>query len=833
MKRRIVVIGNGMVGYKFCAKLKEKDLGHSLAITVFGEETLPAYDRVRLSEYFSGKSAEELILEKKSWYTEHHINLIWGDPIIHIDREAKTVTAASGKTESYDKLVLATGSYPFVPPVQGIDREGIFVYRTIDDLGKIEKFAQNCKSAAVIGGGLLGLEAAKAASDLNLQTHVVEFAPWLMPRQLDETGGMLLKSKIEDQGISVHLNKNTSQIVADGETNMRMEFNDESSLSVDMIIVSAGIRPRDDLAKKTDLEVGPRGGIVVNEQLLTSDPHIYAIGECALYNNFTYGLVAPGYQMADTVAEQLIGNDAAFTGTDMSTKLKLMGVDVSSIGDPVTENDTTEAVTLMNQSSGIYKKLVLEKESRKLLGAILVGDNSSYHQLYQQYKSGKAISAIPESLIAPAGELVEALSVMSDDAQICSCENVSKGQIKSAFSAECTTVDSIKKCTGAGTGCGSCVPLVKDLCDNYLLTSGGTVNNSLCEHFDYTRQELVQIVKAAQITSFYDLLKNYGRGNGCEICKPTIASILASYHNDYVLNKEQMTLQDSNDRFLANIQKNGSYSVVPRVPAGEITPDKLIALGEVAREFNLYTKITGGQRIDLFGALREDLPQIWERLIAAGFESGHAYAKSVRTVKSCVGSTWCRFGVQESVSMALQVEGRYKGIRAPHKIKMAVSGCARECAEAQSKDVGVIATENGWNLYLCGNGGMTPRHATLFAIDLDDETLIAYIDRFLMYYIRTADRLTRTAAWFNKLPGGLKHLRDVIINDSLGICAELEKEMDHLVKTYQCEWSVLLNDPDSKNQFRSFVNSEERDSSIQWVDERGQIAPKISELTGV
>jgi nitrite reductase (NADH) large subunit len=434
----------------------------------------------------------------------------------------------------------------------------------------------------------------------------------------------------------------------------------------------------------------------------------------------------------------------------------------------------------------------------------------------------------PEELILPARSGAPAgigPVALPDAATICSCENVDKGTIVAAIGAGACTLPEIKACTRAGTGCGSCVPLLKQLLDHELAKAGVTVSKALCEHFAYSRAELFDIVRVTGATTFGELLSAHGTGHGCEICKPALASILASRHNEHVLGREHAALQDTNDRLLANMQRNGTYSVVPRIPGGEITPDGLIAIGEVARDFGLYTKITGGQRIDMFGARVQDLPDIWEELVNAGFESGHAYAKALRTVKSCVGSTWCRYGVQDSVGFAIRVEHRYKGIRAPHKVKMAVSGCIRECAEAQGKDVGLIATENGYNLYVCGNGGSKPRHADLLASDLEEETALRYIDRFLAYYIMTADRLTRTSVWLEKLEGGIDHVRDVVVRDKLGIAADLEAMIQNLVDTYQCEWAAVVRDPEKRRRFRQFVGSDESEPCIEFVSERGQSRP--------
>ncbi|PWU56362.1 nitrite reductase (NAD(P)H), partial [Micromonospora globispora] len=428
----------------------------------------------------------------------------------------------------------------------------------------------------------------------------------------------------------------------------------------------------------------------------------------------------------------------------------------------------------------------------------------------------------PLALLAPAGGAGAGAGALPGAAQVCSCNAVTRDHIDTAIAAGAQDVPALKACTRAGTSCGSCVPMLKQLLD----AAGVKQSTALCEHFDMSRQELFDVVRVRGIRTFSQLIAEHGQGRGCDICKPVVASILASLGTGHVLDGEQASLQDTNDHFLANLQRDGSYSVVPRIPGGEITPEKLIVIGEVARDFQLYTKITGGQRIDLFGARVEQLPQIWRRLVDAGFESGHAYGKALRTVKSCVGETWCRYGVQDSVGLAIALELRYRGLRAPHKIKSAVSGCARECAEARSKDFGIIATETGWNLYVGGNGGFRPRHADLFATDLSTEALIPLIDRFLIYYIRTADRLQRTAAWIEAMEGGLDHLRAVIVDDALGLCAELDAAMARHVASYSDEWRDVLDDPDRLRRFTSFVNAPDvPDPSITFTVERGQPVP--------
>ncbi len=872
--RKIVVVGNGMVGYKFCEKLVNKDVSKQCEIVVFGEEIRPAYDRVHLSEYFAGKTAEDLTMAPAEWYAKNGIRLILSDPIVDIDREAKTVRSHHGIVEDYDYLVMATGSGAFVPPIPGVEKDGVFVYRTIEDLDLMQSHARKATKGAVIGGGLLGLEAAKALLDLGLkEVHVVEFASRLMPRQIDDAGSRVLQAKLETLGLQIHLSKNTQEIAGDGVIEF-MQFADGSRLDVDMLVISAGIKPRDEVAKVAGLEMGTRGGIVVNNALQTSDPNIFAIGECALAHQMIYGLVAPGYEMAEVVATKLApeasvapapegganspltprggilnseissklysvappsgagatdASGAIFSPFDMSTKLKLIGVDVASFGDPFIQEPNAQTIVFENSAKGIYKRINISNDGKYLLGGVLVGDAEQYNMLLQNTKNKTILPSDPEDLMlgSRGGTEGGASGVMAlpDEALICSCEAVTKGAIcHEIVENKITTFDGIKKCTKTGTGCGGCVPMVKDLINETMKSQGVFVRNVICEHFNYTRQELFDLVKIKGYRTYDEVLNNLGHGDGCELCKPPVASIIASLWNEMILEKGNATVQDSNDRFLANIQKNGTYSVVPRIPGGEITPEKLIVIGQVALKYNLYTKITGGQRIDLFGAHVGDLPDIWEQLVNAGFESGHAYGKSLRTVKSCVGSTWCRFGVQDAVSFAIEVEERYRGLRSPHKLKSAVSGCTRECAEAQSKDFGIIATEKGWNLYVCGNGGVKPRHAELLATDIDSETCLKYIDRFLMFYIKTAEPLTRTAPWLDKMEGGINYLKSVVVDDVLNMGVTWDAEMQLLVEAYKCEWKEVVENPALRKRFTHFVNAPKvKDPNVKFEPMREMV----------
>jgi nitrite reductase (NADH) large subunit len=833
--RHLVVVGGGMVAQRLVEALRDRDTSGTWHVTVLAEEPRAPYDRVALTSYFSGRDPEDLALGSPDLWDDPHVTLVRGHAVTGVDRERREVVTADGRTWAYDELVLATGSSAAVPPIPGTDLPGVFVYRTIDDVAALRGWVQERAArwqrpirGAVIGGGLLGLEAAGALAALGAQSTVVQFGPRLMSLQVDEGGGEALRRLINARGVAVRLNAATQALRPgrDGAVR-RMDFADGGRLDADVVVLATGVRPRDELGRTCGLEVGERGGVVVDASCRTSDPHVWAVGEVACVDGRCFGLVAPGYAMAEVVVDRLLGGDAVFPGADTATKLKLSGVDVASFGDAFAETPGALELVHADPVAGVYTKLVLSDDARTLLGGVLVGDASAYAALRPML--GRALDGDPGAYLLPEGasSLQRGSGALPDDATVCSCNNVTAGAVRCAVTEQgCTDVAGVKACTRAGTSCGSCLPLVKKLVGTELAKAGITVSSALCEHFAMSRRQLFDAVRVTGLRTFSEVVARHGSGRGCDICKPVVASVLASLDDGHVLDGDRAALQDTNDHVMANLQKDGTYSVVPRMPGGEVTPAGLIAVGEVARDFGLYTKITGGQRVDMFGARLEQLPQIWQRLVDAGFESGHAYGKSLRTVKSCVGATWCRFGVQDSTALAVELELRYRGLRSPHKIKLGVSGCARECAEARGKDVGIIATDKGWNVYVGGNGGFTPRHARLLAEDLDTETLVRTVDRFLMYYIRTADRLQRTAPWIEEVEGGLDGVRAVVLEDSLGIAGELDAAMAAHVERYEDEWQATLADPEKLRRFASFVNAPTTpDPSLAYVTERGQRRP--------
>ncbi|WP_062315863.1 nitrite reductase large subunit NirB [Demequina maris] len=829
----IVVVGGGMVAHRFTEAMRARDTEGRFSVEVLAEEPRAPYDRVALTSYFQGRTPEDLQLGDPALWQDPLVTLHRDSRATAVDRDRRIVTVEGGREVAYDHLVLATGSFAWAPPTPGADLPGVFMYRTVDDVAALRGWVEERRAelgrpvrGAVIGGGLLGLEAAGALQSLGARSTVIQFADRLMNLQVDEGGGEALKRLIERMGVTVRCSTATQEIRAgkDGHVGSLL-FADGGEQLVDVVVFATGVRPRDELGATSGLETGARGGVVVDDTCLTADPAVSAIGEVACIQGACLGLIAPGNTMAEIAVDRLLGGASTFPGADMATKLKLLGVDVASFGDAFATTPGALEMVYADPVNGVYKKLVLTDDAKTLLGGVLVGDASAYASLRPMV--GAELPGDPAAWILPEGSVEKGEIELPDDAGVCSCNNVSAGSIRGAVTDhDCHDLGAVKACTKAGTSCGSCLPLVKKIMGTELEKAGIEVSNALCEHFALSRAQLFNAIKVAEVTTFSEAIERFGTGRGCDICKPTVGSILASLYNAHVLGGDRAALQDTNDRVMANMQKDGTYSVVPRVPGGEILPEHLILIGQIAQDYGLYTKITGGQRIDMFGARLEQLPQIWKRLVDAGMESGHAYGKSLRTVKSCVGSTWCRYGVQDSVGMAIALELRYRGLRSPHKLKLGVSGCARECAEARGKDVGVIATDKGWNVYVGGNGGFTPVHAQLLVEDVSDDDVFRVIDRYLMYYIRTADRLQRTAPWQQEHEGGLDRIREIVVDDSLGLGEELDAHMARHIDSYEDEWKAVLNDPVRLRQFASFVNAPEQpDPTLAYVEQRGQRRP--------
>ncbi|NHU84987.1 FAD-dependent oxidoreductase [Kocuria sp. JC486] len=838
--RKILVIGGGPAAHRFTQKMLQKGLGED-TITVLTEEPWAPYDRVALETLFNDPE-RDLSLGDSGFWDHPQLDLRTKTRASDLDVKNQVVHTRGGEDFPYDELVLATGSNAATLNIPGAHR--VHLFRTIEDVqGMVKEVADlreklgRAPRGVVVGGGLLGLEAAAGLKDLGAEATILDVAEFLLCTQMDRDGGLAVNSLMREHGLDVRCERFIAGVELDEEENVvgvtvkdgPGEDAAVEHIDADMVVLGIGIRARSGLARRAGFHLGARGGVVVDESCKTSVAHVWAIGEVADILGQTWGLVGPANIMAEVVADRLFGGDSTVTGFDTSTRLKFSGVDVASFGDVYAKTPGSIEVNYTDPVAGVYQKIVVGKDQETLLGGVFVGNADPYDAL--RPLQGRSLPAEPARYLSAAGGDAPETE-LPDDAILCSCNNVSFGTVREAVKDGNQSVPALKKCTSAGTQCGSCVPMLQKTMEKTMLSLGLTVSKALCEHFDLSRQELYATVRASGIRTFPEALERFGKGrDGCLICKPVMASILSSQPKAYVLDEGRGALQDTNDRNLGNMQKDGTYSVVPRIPGGEITPEKLAVIASVAKDYGLYTKVTGAQRIGLYGARLEELPEIWKRFVDAGFESGQAYGKALRNVKSCIGSTWCRFGVQDSVGMGIRLENRYRGLRSPHKFKIGSSGCARDCAEAQGKDIGVMATPEGWTLYLGGNGGANPAHARVIAQDIDELTLVKYIDRYLMYYIRTADKLQRTARWLEDLDeeygDAMAHLKSVLIDDSLGICADLEADMERQIEGYQDEWAATLASPERLRRFRSFVNEPETsdDASRQYVLERDQIRP--------
>ncbi|HEY3333355.1 MAG TPA: nitrite reductase large subunit NirB [Capsulimonadaceae bacterium] len=805
-KQELIVIGNGMAGARAVEEILLRGGNEKFAITMYGDEPYGNYNRILLSNVLNGtQDASEIYLNPLEWYSANDITLKAGRRIVSIDRAAHTIRAFDGSVQRYDKLIVATGSRPFVPPMAGIDgpdgshKPGVFVFRTIDDCRKIAGYAAKCRRAVVLGGGLLGLEAARGLLQYGVEIHVVHLGPYLMENQLDSTSAAMLRKTMEQMGVHIHLSKATTTILGD-ESVTGVSFKDGETLPCDMVVISCGIRPNAEIGREAAMTV--ERAIVVDDHMMSvDDPDVYVVGECAQHRGKVYGLVAPLWDQARVLAEHITGTNpnAAYTGSKLATKLKVMGVELASMGisEPVDEND--EVVQFADAKRGIYKKLIIRND--QLVGAILLGDTAKAAHLIQTFDKGSALPEDRASLIfdigaAPVGAtMIE----MPDATQICNCNGVSKGQIRACVEGGKRSLKSVMDATRAGSGCGSCKLLVTEIVE---WACDGHAEEDPSVHFyvpgiPMTKPELVDVITTKGLKSVSAVFGELVGGIEDAGSKMGLSSLLKTiWGAEY---EDERDARYINDRVHANIQKDRTFSVIPRIFGGVTTAEDLRKIADVADKYSVpMIKITGGQRIDLLGIRKEDLPGVWSDL---GMPSGHAYAKAFRTCKTCVGTDFCRYGLGDSTALGIKIETRFQGLETPGKIKMATAGCPRNCSEALCKDVGAVAIEGGrWELYVGGAAGSHIRKGDhLCTVDSHEEVL-QISGRFLQYYRENAKYLERTYGFVERV--GIQEVRDVVVNDTDGVAAKLDAAMQSSVDAFVDPW-LERDAPHTVNQFRS------------------------------
>ena len=764
---RLVVIGNGMAGCRAVEEILARDPAR-YAVTIFGAEPRVNYNRIMLSPVLAGEKAfEDIVINGPEWYADNAITLVSGDPVVAIDREKQVVVARSGRTESYDRLLIATGSDPFIIPVPGKDLDGVVTFRDLDDVDKMLAAAQSGGSAVVIGGGLLGLEAAHGLNLRGMDVTVIHLMPTLMERQLDEAAGWLLKSELERRGQIILTGANTKEILGDGGKVTGVRLEDGTEIKADIVVMAVGIRPATGLAKSAGLEV--ERGIMVDDHMLTSDPAIMAVGECVQHRGACYGLVAPLWDMCRALADAACGTPSGYEGSVTSTKLKVSGIDLFSAGD-FSGGDGAEDIVMRDASRGIYKRVVVKDD--RLVGAVLYGDTADGSWYFDLLRKGEDISEIREALIfgqafASGGALADpnaAVAALSDDAEICGCNGVSKGKVIETIRAGACSLDAVRASCKASASCGSCTGLVESL---LTLTLGDEVQagaRTLCKCTSFGHDDVRRLIREKHLRAIPQVLQelHWSTPDGCASCRPALNYyLLCEYPGEYVDDQQSRFV---NERLHANIQKDGTYSVVPRMWGGLTNPRELRAIADVVEKFNApMVKVTGGQRLDIFGIKKEDLPAVWADLNAAGMVSGHAYGKSLRTVKTCVGSEWCRFGTQDSTGLGVKLERMTWGSWMPHKFKIAVSGCPRNCAEATIKDFGVVCVDSGYELHVGGNGGIKVRATDLLTKVATEAEAMEVCAAFIQLYREQAWYLERTAPWIERV--GLDHVKEGLFGD--------------------------------------------------------------------
>ncbi len=793
-KERLVIIGNGMAGARLAEDVLTYGGAERFEIVMFGDEPYGNYNRILLSSVLGGShDAKDIFLNPLSWYEENKIKLHAGAHVRTIDRIGKVVYSENGIAEEYDKLVIATGSSPFIPPIAGLTGEagalkkGGFVFRTLDDCEAITHYSKQAKKAAVIGGGLLGLEAARGLLYMGLEVHVIHLMTHIMEMQLDKKAGRILLRTLEGMGLHVHLEKKTSAILGE-ERIQGLAFHDGSSLECDMVVISAGIRPNAKLAHESGLKV-ERGIVVTDDLSCVEDPSVYAVGECAQHRGQVYGLVAPLWEQTRVLAARLTGKDpgALYTGSKISTKLKIMEVDLAVMGDKDAAHKDDEIVQYAEPARGVYKKLIVR--NGRLAGAILLGDTSNSGDLLQMFDRGKSVPENRAEMLFPASgdqpAAVLNLSALPESAQICNCNGISKGAILSAIKTGCRNLKAICSATRAGSGCGSCKPQVQQLLE---LASDGLVEEDPTSHYyvpgvPLAKPDLVHAIRERNLRSVSAVFNELAAGKEDATSKPGLASLLKTiWGSEY---KDERDARFINDRVHANIQKDGTFSVIPRIHGGVTNAAQLRRIADVAEKYNVaMIKITGGQRIDLLGFKKEDLPGAWRDL---GMASGHAYSKAFRTCKTCVGTDFCRYGLGDSTGLGIKIEERFQGLESPHKMKLATAGCPRNCSEATTKDVGVVAIEGGrWEIYVGGAAGSRVRKGDVLCVVGSEEEVLKYAGRFMQYYRENAKYMERTYDFVERTE--IATLRRLLVEDEQGICERLDTAVQAAVEAYVDPW---------------------------------------------
>jgi len=792
---KIVVIGNGMAGARAVEEILARDRD-GVEIAMFGDEPYGNYNRILLSNVLNGsQDARSIFLNNLAWYVENDVTLHAGVRAVSVDRDARVVHGENGIAETYDTLVFATGSRPFVPPIAGADKPGVFVFRTVDDCARIADWAGGCENAVVIGGGLLGLEAARGLMTHGVDVTVVEAAPYLMPQQLDAEGGVMLARTMEQMNVRVVTRATTTAILG-GDRVEGVQLADGTVLPCEILVISCGIRANIELSR--DCGLATERGILVDDRMQSSDPSIYGVGECVQHRGMVYGLVAPLYDQARVLADVLTGAsaDARYTGSRLATKLKVMGVELASMGRLADVLPGDEVVSYCEPGRGVYKKLIIRNE--KVVAGCLLGETDSAPALMSLYeKNGMAPERRADLLFGkPSQAGGDDILTMEPDALVCNCNQVTKSRIVEVIGQGKTSVLSIGGCTKAGSGCGGCRGLIQQCIEAF----AGNIPPDPSAHWyvpavPYAKAELTAEIRKRGLRSVSAVFDALASGKDDPASKPGLASLLKSiWHDQY---EDERDSRFINDRVHANIQKDATFSVVPRMYGGITTPDELRRIADVADRYNVpMVKVTGGQRLDLLGVKKEDLPNIWKEL---GMPSGHAYTKAFRTCKTCVGTDFCRYGVGDSTSLGIKIERRFQGVEFPHKVKTAVSGCPRNCAEATVKDIGVVAVEGGWEIMVGGAAGSKVRAADLLARVGTHEEAIQLIGRFMQYYRENARYLERTYGFVERL--GIAHLRDVLVNDSEAICVHLDKEIQASVDAFVDPW-LEAEQPTHPAQFK-------------------------------